>query len=158
MYWVQEQWKPTQRRSTKVYATGRSAFWRVAKRVSLEWGLPQDKWWSHICWNNLYRLSPHKGNPPEWSMKLQRETVSGFLGREIKVLKPRLVVAMTGWDWFKPVADEMGVLRRLRHPKAGYVEAVADVYGARIVICKHPMCKPEDDLFAEMWPHCSRAL
>jgi len=136
MAWVCDQADPN-----ASYNTNRSAFWRTSKRISFPATVPE-KWSSHLCWTNLYKIAPYEGrNPGSRICSLQFDTCADLLRYEIEAFRPKRVLIMTGRDWFEPFADRLGLRIRWRR---GYVEGTARQSNRRWVVTKHPERKRED--------------
>lgn len=134
------------------YNTNRSAFWRVTKRIAELIGPGGTGWASHICWNNLMRVSPScGGNPPEWSYWAQLPFAASLLVAEVKSLKPSLVLVLAGEDWFAPFCQHLPPQTNIAHAKGyRYVSSIGHLGGSTIVVAPHPMGKKEDVLVADI--------
>lgn len=142
MGWVTDLWG-----STAGYSTSRSAFWRVARRISGGEDAPPD-WPSRIAWTNLYKVSPAAGwNPGADLQRAQRQAAGELLAEELRVLAPRRVLAMTGLNWLRPFVDVLGLHLNARE---GLVDAVGLDSGRSWVVAKHPMTKPQDRFVSEV--------
>lgn len=150
MGWVDEQWS-----GGEAYNTGRSAFWRVCRRVLERVELAPASagfaWSSRLVWSNLYKLAPARGgNPAERLKKAQFEGCLKLLRLEIDQYKPRRILFLTGLDWAHPFLTGMNLENRSSHVLAssGLVEAVGTLHStnshAACVVAKHPMGKNEE--------------
>lgn len=135
------------------YNPKRSAFWRVARRV-LTAVCPESaktlEWPKHIAWSNLYKIAPKpsakelgkSANPSLSLMELQKRGCVDLLRREVEELRPALVLVLTGWWWYWPFMEALGV--DTGEVKAGeLVEATAVSGGRTWVFAKHPQGKKE---------------
>ena len=92
------------------YNPNRSAFWRLGRNVYHSLCGVQPDWSSNICWTNLFKLSPAAGgNPSGRLQETQRSTCIELLKLEISAWNPKIVLVLTGRDWFKPFAEEMQI-------------------------------------------------
>lgn len=141
MAWVTDLWG-----STEGYSTRRSAFWRVARRLSGGDEPPPD-WPSRLAWTNLYKVSPAAGwNPGADLQRAQRQAAGELLAEELRVLAPRRVLAMTGVNWIAPFIDPLGLELDTRE---GLVDGVGHDPMRPWVVAKHPMTKPENRFVSE---------
>lgn len=95
------------------YNTNRSAFWRVSKKV-LEALYPEkvseERWSSHLCWSNLYKIAPLKtGNPLKSSKNIQKRHCTKLLEIELKVYNPKYVLVVAGNEWYEPFINCLGI-------------------------------------------------
>lgn len=145
--WVESNWGRGQE-----YSTGRSALWRMAKKLIEFYGHSGEGWSGYLCWNNLMRLSPAPGgNPPAWSCNAQLPHARELLEREINLLAPGVIIAFVGKDWFDWFVADGEQIANVK-PVSGcrYVTGVGDMCGAPVVVAPHPMKKKEDVLMSEL--------
>lgn len=91
----------------------RSSFWSVTRAVLKEFG-PDENPLSHLYWTNLYKISPHGRRNPSLSLcKLQGPACQEMLGVEIKLLKPRRILFLTGAWWANPFLRALKFVPRL---------------------------------------------
>lgn len=95
----------------KKYHIRKSPFWNVSEKI---WNkvageesrapakCPYYRWFEHIAWSNLYKISPSSGNPGERMMHLQRQACVEILKTEIRELKPTVIIMITDRNWFCP--------------------------------------------------------
>lgn len=142
MRWVADHWP----RPKGSYSTSRSAFWRVAKKVATRLpGIEGDEWPSHLAWTNLYKVAPAAGGNPDTNLRqAQLQSCRRLLRWEIERLQPKVILALTGWDWFKEFADTLGA--KIEVFEGRLVEGSGIVADSQIVIAKHPQGKPERQL------------
>jgi hypothetical protein len=141
MAWVSDLW-----RATTGYRTGRSAFWRVIRRVSAGDHADQD-WPSRLVWTNLYKVAPAAGwNPGANLQRAQRALAIELLNIELGEYAPRRVLALTG-SWIGSFEDGLGLSLEAR---TGLVEGVGMRGDAAWVVAKHPMGKPETRYVSEV--------
>jgi len=136
----------------------KSPFWRVIHKVIeaiYNKGI-DDLWSDHICWSNLYKISPYKkGNPPDWLCENQIESCVELLRIEIETWQPNRVLVLTGENWYAPPNKKFSFHERL--PKEirpiiswrseDFVQGVG--YGQqkeqRWVITRHPRYKKSNE-------------
>ena len=145
MTWVSECWG-----SRQGYNTKKSAFWRVTRELVHRLGIAdvgKKDWPSHIAWSNLYKVSPDKGgNPTEALKEAQFPYCAKILAAEIRELKPRRVVFLTGWQWAKRFLGELGVNSSISCA-GGLLEASGRLpSGSDFVVLPHPQGKPQKEI------------
>jgi hypothetical protein len=125
----------------KEYNTKRSAFWRVAKKITVK---DEDGWATYLCWSNLYKIAPHKGRNPRSSLRTAlAKTSADLLGREVATFKPQNVVVFAGLKWFEPFAEQLN-LTKVQMKRKAPVEAVyRDDRGTQWIVAPHPERKKE---------------
>lgn len=127
------------------YSTSRSAYWRVARKVATHLGIRGSDWPSHILWSNLYKVSPARtGNPDLALREAQQEACRRLLRWEIEHFQPKVVVALTGWWWFRDFAEALGADVEVTWNEP--VEAVGRVGESVLVVAPHPQGKREADI------------
>ncbi len=79
----------------------KSAFWRVVRKIAKKTTGESEEWYKHIVWSNLYKLSPTGGGNPSNSLcNRQFEICNEILKYELKIFKPRIVIFLTGAEWY----------------------------------------------------------
>ena len=150
-------WVVDQAGSRTAYNTNRSAFWRVIRRTCrdlVDGAHEFPEWSSHICWTNLFKVSPSKGRNPTGTLSSsQREAAAELLAQELFEWRPTRVLVLTGWSWFAPFAPRLGVHLRRTAALVDAVEAVGTSADCRWVIAKHPERKPEDAAVEQILRH-----
>lgn len=148
--WVGRDWGARER-----YNTRRSQFWRVVRAVTLARvpGASPKDWFSRIVWTNLYKVSPHAaGNPSRDLMKAQRPACFELLSLELQYWSPRRILFLTGLSWATSFLTHLGC--HVRHVRESpWVEGVATMGGAEIVIAPHPQGKPQAALVRDILEH-----
>lgn len=110
LQWVINSWGHNKDVNGKLYNTARSSFWQLSRRV-LKNILPEDEWnddtWStKLIWSNLYKIAPTEGgNPNNTLCKYQLEYCKRILRHEISINKPKYIIFVTGYNWFKDFKD-----------------------------------------------------
>ncbi len=138
------------------YNVRRSAFWSVAREALEHLGVrasggdrDPSGWMQALAWTNLFKVAPASGgNPDAETRDLVREECVRLLRLEVAQLNPRVVLVLTGADWF--VAFGEGLRLELCGPAGGYVVGIGRGLGARWVVAKHPMGKPRGPFMDEM--------
>ncbi len=156
LQWVRDYWE---RQSDKRYCTGRSAFWRVIKRVSLELPVSNDgeaNWSSYLAWSNLYKIAPKGGgNPDNKLCQIQFAGCKELIQLETLLLSPKRIVYLTGFDW----AETFIPSEPINIERPGDMEYVCakghfliDKAAAptRFVVAMHPQGKSEDKWVEEV--------
>lgn len=86
------------------YRSSRSAFWRVAGRVTAK-VLGGGRGLQQIVWSNLYKVAPHRvaphegGNPGSPLRRTQEKDALAILQAEIAHFQPRRILFLTALDW-----------------------------------------------------------
>ncbi|HIF9359576.1 hypothetical protein HWA77_25310 [Photobacterium damselae subsp. damselae] len=145
LQWVIDSWG-----DTEDYNTAKSAFWRIAKRISKEFNLygnDVDHWASYIVWSNLYKIAPSNGgNPSDMLCDEQFDGCNQLLQEELRYYQPQKILFLTGFNWFEGfLTQHIKCLTKIDS------ESFVDAYGKLeiegkiidFVIAKHPQGKNE---------------
>lgn len=149
--WVESSWG-----SSDGYNSKRSAFFRVIRGLSLNINqLDPDEWrWAtKLVWSNLYKIAPSGGGNPSNSLAgYQFDACNNLLKAEIEEYQPKCIVFLTGEDWFDGFLSECITLKAKSGTKWVDASGVLNLNGlvSKIVIAKHPQCKPELELLNEI--------
>ena len=138
MKWVADLWP----RPKGKYSTSRSAYWRAARKVAAHLGIRGSDWPSHLAWSNLYKVSPAgTGNPDSELRRAQLDACRRLLRWEVEHFQPKVIVALTGWWWFRDFAEALGADVEVIRDEP--VEAVGRVGESLLVVAPHPQGKRE---------------
>ena len=144
LQWITDNWGPNHK-----YSTGRSAFWRVSKRIVASLQIADDPahWSSYLAWTNLYRIAPaDSGNPSAQLQGAQIEWCKQALTEDVLALQPKRLLLMTGTDWAAPFMSNVSLQERA---PSELVQAwgrwSAPGASIAVVVAKHPQGKPEDE-------------
>ncbi|TNE69290.1 hypothetical protein EP331_14540 [bacterium] len=163
LHWVkkcegQNTFKECKDENNNYYNTRKSAFWRVIKRLSMNY-FHEDKttidskgsWYEKIAWTNLYKIAPsNEGNPDLSMINAQQELCAKILAKEIEVLSPNVVIFFTS-GWENPFKLHFPDLFRDSIKVAGFgrnkkYEIFSNVYEGKLIIrTVHPQGKPETE-------------
>lgn len=139
---------------TEKYNPNRSAFWRFGRRVHESLCGSQPDWSSHICWTNLYKISPAAGGNPSAALQRTQEPFCiELLTREISTWNPEIVLVLTGADWFQPFGDAMEIdfdKNAAAAKDCSFVQKVGRTENAIWIVGKHPQGKPETAFLHEV--------
>lgn len=133
-------------KGTREYNPRRSAFWRLIKRITMDYlnSADNENWYNFIAWSNLYKLGPLKGNPNKELQELQRETCIKILHEEIKQLKPDAIIFLTS-NMEEFFIDDLGL--DLPETKIEWGKSYKTYYqkynGINIIRTQHPQAKKE---------------
>lgn len=98
MSWVEElRGEGIKEDGRRRYNSNRSAFWKLIKQICSELNI--SPWYEYTAWSNMYKLSPHKGNPNKKFRNLQRSACTEILKEEIKILQPTHIIFINGGNW-----------------------------------------------------------
>jgi hypothetical protein len=156
--WVGGLWNAQPKKSdgSRIYSTGRSAFWRVIRQIlgHLDASEQTNDWATHLVWTNLYKVAPpEKGNPSGKLCRFQQSGAENVLSCELKIYNPKRVLFLTGSNWFLPFSIPIGFTSTV-HPAGKLVERIGHIrtVNGRIdaVVAKHPQGKPEDRFVTEV--------
>ena len=136
------------------YNTNLSAFWRVNKKIlenlRLETG-SEERWSSHLCWSNLYKVAPlETGNPLESSKKVQKKYSAELLKIELKTYAPKYVLVVAGKKWYEPFVDCLGIEKAESSSEDNLVEKTGRKDGQVWVFAKHPQGRPQECFVSEV--------
>ncbi len=124
----------------------------------------------HIAWTNLYRIAPDSKdnfpgrkdkylNPDEKEQEVQFRFCDEILNQEIKLLSPKYVIFITGWDWLKDFSvgktmpsDERQIttaswVAKINRPPLVVKKWVAE-NGINYILCDRPDYSRYDNLIA----------
>jgi hypothetical protein len=83
---------------------------------------------------------------------VQRAACFELLSLELQYWSPRRILFLTGLDWARPFLSHLGCnVHHIDEPL--WVEGVAVLGGAEIVVARHPQGKPEDALVRDILTH-----
>lgn len=148
--WVESSWG-----SSEGYNTKRSAFWRVANKISQSVNQLEDNelWASKIVWSNLYKVAPSGGGNPNDSLcDLQFNACNDLLKIEVEEFRPKYIVFLTGQDWFNGFLSENISLNSITDTKWVDAQGILELNGSvsKFVVAQHPQGKPESELLKEI--------
>lgn len=135
MKWIIDNWD-------KNYYMNRSAFWRVTKKILNELQITQSKsdWSSYLVWTDLYKISYSEGgNPSNSLMNAQFDECVSFLKKEIKYFRPKRILFLCGYNWFKEFNNGDFIGREY----STNVEWIGKFGDPKVVVAKHPQGKGE---------------
>jgi len=144
--WVTRQWG-----ATDGYNTRKSAFWRVSRMLARRIASDSDDCIDHICWSNLYKVAPDKGNPSCRLMTAQLECCIDILRSEIEYSKSQNVIFLTSYGWAKPFLERLNVPKQNESKENRFVKLASSIGGVNYVVGQHPQGKPEQ-------PHCDEIV
>lgn len=131
------------------YNSNRSAFWRVIRRTASHF-YPFDEL-QHICWSNVCKISPYRGNPNDPLFYAQLPVARRIMQRELEIFSPKHVVLLTGQGWAQ---DFLYFLNGNQHTKsiASYLWGYDNQYHVKVYkigniffyLSEHPQAKNED--------------
>lgn len=142
----QMRWVDDYAGSQSNYNTNKSAFWRVTKHIA-QCFYP-DKWYSHIAWSNVCKVSPEKGgNPNDKLYYAQLESSQKIFESEIRLFSPQFIIMFTGNSW----ADDFLMYLNGNHKPTSIKQLSWDKYqcnvykikGTYIIVTEHPQGKKE---------------
>lgn len=142
----QMQWVKDLEGVNDTYNTNKSAFWRVIKKISTK-NHPDESWFSHVAWSNLYKIAPFNGgNPSDGMIKEQLGSCQLILQKEIEQLKPKCVVMFTsGME-----KDFLKFLNGNKEPNStetitwdGYETKLFVINDLKYIVTPHPQGKDE---------------
>ena len=98
--WVARQWDRTDPHENP----RRQAFWRVLHGVAHGLRLGDaDDWSSHLACSALHKVTAPPGWPqPARLREAQQAGAARLLALEHRLLRPRRLLLLTGWDWAEP--------------------------------------------------------
>jgi hypothetical protein len=140
--WVTDNWDSV---CDGQYRMNKSAFWRVNKKILSKLEITDaetQNWSSYLVWTNLYKVAPAKGgNPSEKLCNAQFENCLSMLEAEIELFKPKRILFLTGYNWFKDFDKIKFKNKKTYSDKLieweGYFDKI------KIVVAKHPERKDE---------------
>jgi hypothetical protein len=144
--WVDKCWG-----ATKGYNTKKSAFWRVSRMLAKNFASDSKDCIDHICWSNLYKISPEEGNPSNRLMTIQFDHCVEILRSEIKHSGAENVIFLTGYGWASPFLKCLNIPNQINSNPYAFIEFASSFEGVNYVVGQHPQGKPEK-------PHCGEIL
>ena len=144
----QMEWVHNHEGSENEYNTLKSAFWRVIKKVTLNF-YPSENWFSFIAWSNLCKIAPFKGgNPNDGLYYEQLENCQKILAKEIEILAPKYVILLTsGWEkdflYFLNGGKETKSIKKVLWN--GYETKLYKINNINYITSQHPQGKPEEE-------------
>lgn len=144
--WVDDCWG-----ATKGYNTKKSAFWRVSKMLAKNFVSDNKDCIDHICWSNLYKISPEEGNPSNRLKKIQFDYCVEILRSEINHSGAENVIFLTGYSWASPFLKCLNIPNQIDSNPHTFIEFASSVEGVNYIVGQHPQGKPEK-------PHCDEIL
>lgn len=144
--WVEDCWG-----ANEGYNTKKSAFWRVAKSLAVQFADKEDGAIHNIVWSNLYKAAKSGGGNPSAALKsVQFEYCLNLLKFELELYKPKYVVFLTDYyGWAEPFIKGMGVNKMTRSDKQ-FVRFTGSYLDSNIVVARHPQGKPEEQHVQEI--------
>lgn len=148
MNWLnrsREKWKST--KGEDGYKFKKSPFWSSAfdvlsalegSKVDLE---------RKICWSNVYKVSPPKGNPGQALRHHQIDNCSTILQKEIDILKPKHILFVTG-GWGKVILKRLGIGDDYK--SEGNVHFNGQIEGIKVLVASRPEGKKRRKWVAEV--------
>ncbi len=125
------------------YNVNNSSFWRVSRKILEKISECNDNAWiSKIAWSNLYKVSKSSGgNPSDKLCSLQLETCKKILLKEIREIKPDLILFITDMNWFKDFNIEEF---EIEENSGETVIAYGKYESSKIIVTKRPEGKKEE--------------
>jgi hypothetical protein len=150
MKWITDHWGSDAEGNKQAfqYNMKKSAFWRVIKEILSDLKITSSEaekknWSSYLVWTDLYKVaSPDGGNPSNRLCEAQFEQCKLLLKEEIATFKPKRILFLTGYIWFKDFED-IGFNGRDR--KESLVEWVGSYDKTEVIVAKHPQGKDETE-------------
>jgi len=144
--WVEECWG-----ASEGYNTKKSAFWRVAKSLAIQFADVEEEAIYNIAWSNLYKVAKSGGgNPSEALKSAQFEHCLNLLRMEIELLKPNYVIFLTDYyGWAEPFIKGLGAKKMTRSDKS-FVRFTGTYLDSNLVVARHPQGKPEEEHVEEI--------
>ncbi|MDX2128702.1 MAG: hypothetical protein SFU91_06660 [Chloroherpetonaceae bacterium] len=128
----------------KTYNTKRSAFWRINRKITDLVYQVSDYNFNKLSWTNLYKISNAAGgNPSPKLQALQFDLVKQILIEEIRILEPKYIVFLTGYDWAKPFLIENDNIKIELLNQTNYVKAKGSFFNSKFAVGLHPQGKLE---------------
>lgn len=132
------------------YNTNRSAFWRVSRLLANHIACESAECINYIGYSNLYKIAPEAGNPSTRLMNVQFEQCVKILQTEIKLLKPKNVVFLTGFWWAGPFIERLITSDKIDTSGTSFIEFASRSAGINYIVGQHPQGKPEQEHFQEI--------
>lgn len=135
------------------YNTNKSPFWRIIREIT-KTIVPEssdDDWWSHICWSNLYKVSPWEGgNPLDRLCSAQFDSCVKLLQDELGFYRPRRVLVITGEAWYRDFVSNLGIDASYKPRATLMVEGIARHPDQHWVFTNRPEGRPDNDSVREV--------
>jgi hypothetical protein len=145
MDWVAAEWSAPKGK----YATRRSAFWRVTRRVASGLGIEGPGWSTRIAWSNLYRVAPAAGgNPSDPLCRAQEAACLDLLRQDLGTHRPRHVLVLAGENWFRPFGKGLGCV--LTGVNEDAIDCLGVVGESKVVVARHPQGRREAAMVARI--------
>jgi hypothetical protein len=140
MHWIQRNRKAWQKDHKKGYNYKSSSFWSCAREVVKAFetmaDINDDNWHSRLVWSNIYKISPQGGgNPGERLRSKQIKECSAILQTEIRILKPKNILFITG-GWGKKILESLDI--HPDHESKKVVQYAEKVGAVNVVITVRP--------------------
>ncbi|HPF00816.1 MAG TPA: hypothetical protein PKY63_09135 [Bacteroidales bacterium] len=122
------------------YRAYSSFFWNVVyKTVSdkMNYSRETRSWADSVVWSNLYKISPHKGNPNGKERGLQIKYAIQLVKMELDELKPNYCLVLTNLKWWDPFAKELR-LEICSQKETKRIQQVAYYGNTKIIVTKRP--------------------
>ena len=131
------------------YDTNESSFWRVTREILKKISRHNDDIWiSKIAWSNLYKVAKSSGgNPSDKLCSIQLEVCKKILFKEIKEIKPDLILFITDMNWFEDFNLEEF---EIEENNGETVVAYGKYENSKIIVTKRPERKAEDKFVNEV--------
>ena len=140
----------------KRYYYSKSPFWRLIKKVSIEYNGEKD-WNEKFVWSNLYKVSPRRGGNPSWRfIKNKIPTYINIIKKEIETCNTSHILFITDMNWLNPYEQEnlrFGNALNIEEIQGNsykYVVGKGQYNGAKIVVCVRPEGRPTDEMLCEI--------
>lgn len=141
--WAVKEWNDKSPFKENERRISRYRFWQVLKDIvkNVDHSANDENWLFSIAWTNLYKISPNNkkgnGNPDSVERKAQLDNkyVRELLKLEIEILKPRIIIFLTGANW----ADI--ILNHLEIPiqnNESIVRHVSKYNESLFIVCERP--------------------
>lgn len=140
MHWIQRNRKAWKVDRKKGYNYKSSSFWgcarNVVKALEPQADLKEHNWQTALAWSNIYKVSPQGGgNPGDDLRSAQIKQCAAMLKTEIKVLKPRNILFVTG-GWGKKVLESLEI--HANYEAKTIVQYAGKVGTATVVVAIRP--------------------
>ncbi len=138
------------------YNPHRSAFWRIAKSITISSGIAkaESNWADYVAWSNLYKIS--NGAGPNPSSALRNASLSfckRILENDILSAKPKRIVFLTDLNWARPFIEESFKADQ-KFRETEFVDSVGTYksggHVCKCIIAKHPQGKGHSPFLAAL--------
>ncbi|MCT4559933.1 MAG: hypothetical protein N4A41_01020 [Crocinitomicaceae bacterium] len=138
--WVSRDWGDNEAN----YNPKKSAFWRVSKEIARYLIESDGDILDRIVWTNLYKVSKaDAGNPSTRLKSVQKKNCIDILKQEMNILKPKVVVFLTGMDWAHDFVKNDSIKSVPIPSTNNYVQFMGYYNDQKIIVGQHPQGKPE---------------